>query len=169
MDRNLFPLSVTVRSSRSKHTHTHMHAHLCLWSVSMPRLNGFNQRGAFVFFLICGFIFRFSFSLSHAHNLSQQEPNNFSLNAPTALTVDLNTDLQCDRTQDHAPITFWERVFCPQKEGESPQSELFLVRTERRMVGDQTNMFSWLTHQRSMSFRPFVAHPGAQGSNVPAM
>lgn len=48
--------------------------------------------------------------------------------------------------------------FVPRRK-ESPHK--VLVRTERRMVGDQTNMFSWLTHQRSMSFWPFVVHPGA--------
>lgn len=71
----------------------------------MPRLNRFNQRGAFVFFPICGFIFLFSLSLAHTrartHSLSyvsQLEPNSFSLNVPTALTMELNTDMKQDHT-----------------------------------------------------------------------
>lgn len=48
------------------HTHTHHY----LWSISMPRLNRFNQRTAFVFFPICCFIFLLSPSHTHTHTLS---------------------------------------------------------------------------------------------------
>lgn len=160
MDRNLFPLSVTVRSGRSKHTHTH----ISVCDLSQCHASTDSIRGEPLFFSYLWFyFFRFSFSLSHAHNLSQQEPNNFSLNATTALTVDLNTDLQGDRTQGHAPITFWEHAFCPQKEGESPQS----VGEDRKEDGRRPNQHVLMTN--SSEINVVLALCGASRRNVPAM
>ena len=92
------------------HTHTHTH-HITVCDLSQCHASTDSIRGEPLFFSYLLFYFPIlslfrahTHTHTHAHTpsfVSQLEPNNFSLNVPTALTMELNTDIQRDHTHTH--------------------------------------------------------------------